>query len=300
MSSNIIKEKQYQIKFDGVNVTYFKVGKPENSLLIFLSGWPAGEFTLGSGILEELAKHFYVISFMYPGNYDSEPLPLYNNIFLQYANILRSVIVHEGLTETSSVLVAQSFGGGVASAYLSKYKKNISSIVFVNSFLNVPIKKSDCNWWMSYGVRYGAYMSKSIKYLPKSLVRLIIRKYFGISFNKEISHGELNDFFKKREAMIHSLASLFRKVMGGQTDIWPSVDLSEIPILFVWGNMDGIKLEFNGGMKVRYVERVSKEIKKQNPRTKLVTVDGGHMVLYEQPERMANLIIKNLNELVDS
>src|SRR3989344_7259663 len=114
----------HKIVIDDLEIYYRTAGSPEKQHLIFLHGWAARlDGPLGGDkVILELSKYFYVIAPEHPGLMRSMP-PKEIWGLDDYAHALIKLL--KPLNLVRPIIMGQSFGGGVATAYAKLYPEEI-------------------------------------------------------------------------------------------------------------------------------------------------------------------------------
>jgi len=120
---------------DGLEVYYRTVGNATKQHLVFLHGWGArSKGPLGSNkVILELSKYFYIVAPEHPGLVRSTP-PQEIWGFDEFAHSLHKLL--RPLNLQHPIVMGQSFGGGVASAYAKLYPEEIRTLILVDSVTN--------------------------------------------------------------------------------------------------------------------------------------------------------------------
>lgn len=259
-----------QILIDGLN-TYYRIAGDENKPpLIFLHGWGSridsfGPYHGTTEVIEEFAKHFYVLAPELPGLLRSDaPKEVWN--YEQFAEVVYEIA--KILDWGKSIVLGISFGGGVATAFAKLYPDYTKVLVVVDSVVSNRPRNSYLKFLYAWArLRTKLFPSPCV---PKFIKKILIYLYFGTPF-KFIDDKNIKD------KIILSDIDLKRDL---------SVDYKQLkmPIVLVWGNKD------------TWVTPISraKEIHQEVAGSKLITVKGGHSALAIRPEYVIGEIIKNL------
>jgi pimeloyl-ACP methyl ester carboxylesterase len=256
------------ISIQSLTVYYRTDGDTKNPPVILLNGWGArvNSFPFNSErVIHELAGHnFYVVSPEHPGLMRSEtPKEVWG--FEEYAEYLREFI--EKLNISSPIIIGQSFGGGVATAYAGKYSDKIKTLVLVCSGLSYDKYLRLFSRFKLYGANFLWILHE--KWVPRLIKRWLISTALGVPW--ENVEGEPYEQ---------------RMTMWKIFENWrlPNV-YSQIRArtILVWGTQDRL-------FPISEVRKVLKEL----PQGELYTVFGGHSVLYTRPREIVNLIVSKL------
>lgn len=255
---------------DGLQIFYRIGGSPDKPPLIFLHGWGSRIDSFGSyvgitGLIEELAKHFYVFAPELPGLLRSDaPKSVWN--YEQFAEVIFKLA--NTLNWKPSVVMGQSFGGGVATAFAKLYPDFAKALIIVDSVVSKRPQNSYMTWLYAWAkFRKKIFPSPLV---PKFFKRVLINLYFGTPM-KFIDNKNIN------EKNIMSDIDLTRNLIVDYNRL-------EMPLIIVWGDKD------------TWVTPISraKEIHKEIPNSKLIIVNGGHPVLYQKTEFVVGEILKCL------
>lgn len=256
------------IKIKNFTVYYRTVGNSENHPLVFLNGWGAkvrGFFPNSEKVIKEFARHnFYVISPEHPGLMRSEtPKTVWGP--KEYKEYLEEFI--EKLEIRNFVLVGQSFGGAIATAYAAEHPERIRALILVNAGLTRD-KAYRFVFRRLVGIRYLSRVIRS-KYLPTIFKRILIWLVLGIPWDKTEKEN-----LKKKAIM----SEIFRK--WSLPNVYSKISTRTI---LVWGSNDML-----------FPLSSAKEVAREIPNAKLYTVFGGHSVLYTRTKGVVNFIVSRL------
>jgi len=274
----------HKIKFGDVQIYYRTIGDSKKQPILFLPGWP-GIYLEKSGVFQELAKYFYVISPEHPGLLRSTPLSHYENIFDQYGEVVRVILQKEKLNTKKLIVMGQSFGGGIASHYAFRYPNYVKTLVFIDSVIgagNVAV-------YVKFLFNLGPKLIRFAAFLPIFLQKKVAFAVFGIPSThfKKFS-------FRDRFEMLDNYAHIVIKAWKDNHSLIEK-DYGSFPILFVWGDRDGKEFNLYGSCNVDDARSVADKLRAKGKEIKFITVSGGHTILYEKPEYVVNEIIKNLS-----
>ncbi|OGZ46531.1 MAG: hypothetical protein A3J55_03075 [Candidatus Ryanbacteria bacterium RIFCSPHIGHO2_02_FULL_45_17b] len=255
---------------DGLQIFYRIGGNLDKPPLIFLHGWGSRIDSFGSyvgitGTVEELAKHFYVFAPELPGLLRSDaPKSVWN--YEQFAEIIFKLA--NTLNWKPSVVMGQSFGGGVATAFAKLYPDFTKALIIVDSVVSKRPQNSYMTWLYAW-----ANFRKKIfpsPFVPRFLKKLLINLYFGTPM-KFIDNKNIKD------KIIMSDIDLTRNLVVDYNRL-------KMPLIIVWGDKD------------TWVTPISraKEIHKETLDSKLIIEKGGHPVLYKKPKIVIDDILKAL------
>lgn len=265
-SPEIIQD--HQITILGLNVYYRTAGNPKNPPLILLNGWGArlnGPVIASDKVIRELARHgFFVYSPEHPGLMRSEtPKAVWG--FKEYAEYVGEFI--EKLNIRTPIVLGQSFGGAVATAYAAEHSDKIKALVLVNAGLSSDKKHE---FFLRHRF-YGQYFTKMLlaRFIPKVFKKFLVASVLGVPW-KYI--GKEN--FEARSTM----GEIFNR--------WRLPNLYSLiraKTLLIWGRND-----------VLFPPSSAKEVEKELPNAELFIIGGGHGVIYARPKKVIDLIVSKL------
>ncbi len=274
------------IQISTSKVRYYIAGDLKNQPMLFLAGWP-GIYLEESGVLQELAKYFYVVNPEHPGLLRSDPLGHYTNIFEQYADCYREILKKEKLEDKKLVVMGQSFGGAVASHYAYKYPKHTKTLILTDSVIGA----GNIALYVQFQFRLSSKFLRIAKLLPSFFQKQIAFSVFGVPSN--VFNSET---ISKRLAMVDN----YTKIVTSSWDKGEKIivkDYRDFPILFVWGDRDGKEFNLYGSCNIDDARDASENLKNQGKNIKFITVSGGHSILYEKPEYVIGKIMEYLNNI---
>lgn len=158
----------HKTSIDGTIVYYRAGGDPAKPHLIFFNGWGArlnGIF--GSDkVIEELSKHFYVVSPELPGFMRSEPPKEVWKVD-DFATFIYKLL--QPLNLENPVVMGQSFGGGVAALYTMNFVRKAKCLILVDAVLAGRIENctSPFFWFGAMGTRGFQIWSEQKQYIAK-------------------------------------------------------------------------------------------------------------------------------------
>ncbi len=267
-----IQIEDHTVEIDGLTMYYRTAGNPSAAPLVFLHGWGAtlGKRCSTDHVIEALSQHFYVVAPEHPGLIRSDaPEELWS--YEEYAGALRQFLTL--LQIKKPIIMGQSFGGGIASAYASSYPTDISSLVLVDSVMT--------NRPFSFGMRIKHTWDRFMVMVldssdaPTILKKLVINLYLGTPF----------EFIS--EDTIQKAATMPRIDMNKDLNEPLILDYRKFPIpfLLVWGDTDTWNTP---------IQR-AREIHATVPGSTLIVIPGTHTVLYQRPQEIVGLIVPFLS-----
>lgn len=256
------------ISIKDLKVYYRIAGDPKDPPLVLLNGWGAkvrGVFPNSEKVVKEFVWcGFYVMSPEHPGLMRSEtPKTVWGP--KEYSEYVEEFVNKLGLRDF--VLVGQSFGGAIATAYAAEHYEKIRALILINAGLT----------------RDKAYrfVFRHFTLAPR-IAGLLRSKHAFLFFKKIIVWFGLGipwDFIEKE--------SFDRRAIVG--DIFRNWSLPNVyskihaKTILIWGSNDML-----------FPLSSAREVEKEIPSAKLYTVFGGHSVFYTQPKRIVKLIVSKL------
>lgn len=258
--------------FDDLSVHYFLIGEVRDIKVIFLPGW-GGSYnpTPYQGIVTAFESH-QVPSLVLelPGMAGSDtPLRPWSNE--DYADFLHQFVIQTGISKP--IIAGQSFGGSVAATYAKKYPNDISRLVLIDSSTgNKPLVKK---------IMVKALGNAFVSLLGSSRIPLPMKQSAASNMLK------LPDDLLVTETIV--TLTQRGKIMG-QTfmnthseDQLTLLSAIQVPTLFVWGEQD---------LMIPFSE--AKLMHQQMPQSQLVSLPGGHEVIFRTPKKTVELIVQHL------
>lgn len=260
--------ESHTIKIKNLTVHYRIAGNPENPTLVLLNGWGAkvrGFFPNSEKVIKGFARNnFYVISPEHPGLMRSEtPKTVWGP--KEYEEYLEEFI--EKLEVRNFVLVGQSFGGAIVTAYAAEHPERVRTLVLVNAGLTRD-KAYRFVFRRFIWIRYLTRILLS-KYFPAIFKRILIWVSLGIPW----SYTE-KESFETRAIM----GEIFRR--WSLPNVYSNISARTI---LLWGRYDML-----------FPLSSAKEVAKELPNAELYTLAGGHSVLYMKSQKVIDLIISKL------
>lgn len=259
---------------DNLTVYYRTAGDSTKPPLVFLHGW-GGRLDGRCGtdaVIAALAKDFYVVAPEHPGFIRSQaPTELWS--YEEYANALHTLLIPLRLQKP--IVMGQSFGGGIATAYAAQYPKNIGGVVLVDAVMtNRP---------------YNRFMR--IKHIWDALsVPIMESKLVPVFLKRTMAHLWLGAPFSLLDSQDLRKKAIMWKI-DKYKDIEKPLDVDytklPTPLILVWGEGDTFMTPLAR----------AREIHAQVPASQLIIVPGSHTVLYQRPNEIVPLITSKLLEL---
>lgn len=268
---------EQNITVQGARVYYQTCGARGKQTLLFFHGWP-GYLLEKSGVLQTLAQYFFVIAPAHPGLRKSDPLPTYEDIFKQYAVVAHHIVEKEGCDREQIIVMGQSFGGGVASAYVEHYPETTRALILTDSTMGASRR----DWWSHALFGYGGMLISVLPYLPRFLQRKILFMVYGVTVDDKNTWPSVEKTFPNRIAMVQNFTAILNQSKNSGVMV---IDrpYGDFPILFLWGDRDGKEFNMYGYCPVDDADALYKKLKKQGRNIQFTTVHGGHTILYRQP-----------------
>lgn len=264
----------YTVDIDGLTEYYHTAGDPAKQPIVFLHGWGArpGERCSTDHVIAALAGHFYVVAPEHPGLIRSEaPKELWS--YGEFAGALHRLLAF--LELKNPIIMGQSFGGGVATAYVARYPSNVKSLILVDS--NMTNEPRNTYWKAKQAWNRLSHKLLTSPLVPTPIKKLVINLYFGTPLR----------FINEETVVEKSFMSLINERLKSDKSL--DLDYREIrtPTMLIWGDKDTF---------VTPLQR-AKEIHKEIEGSKLIIVKGGHTVLFQRPKEIVDLIVSALSEL---
>lgn len=259
------------ILVEDLQVNYLELGEGKLSTVIFLHGW-SGKYNQSS--TRQIITAFYyagyhTIALEQPGMGRSQTpaLPWSNE---NYADFLVDFMETQKIEKT--ILVGQSFGGGVATKFAIKYPDRLDHLVLVdaNSNNKTVFKK---RLFLLVGNLYKESIESKI--LPIN-TKILISKYMLRLPNEDL---DVNTLIQRADVMSKTF------VLTHSEDLLNQLSKLSTPTLLVWGEADT-------NIPVREARKMNSSI----ANSVLVTLDGGHRVIYKRPKAVVDLITSKLAE----
>lgn len=267
--SSQIQDKS--IVVEELQVHYLELGEGNLPTVIFLHGW-GGKYDQSS--IRQIITAFYdagyhTIALEQPGMGRSQTptMPWSNE---NYADFLEHFIETQKIEKV--ILIGQSFGGGVATIFATKYPEKLNQLVLVDSNSN---NKTELKKWL-IGLSGNLYKKSIESQILSTSVKVKISNYMLRLPDKGLDIDNL-----KQRANVMSKTF----VLTHSEDLLDQLDKISTPTLLVWGVAD---------TKIPVQE--AKKMKSRIANSVLVTLDGGHRVIYKRPKAVIDLITSKLAE----
>lgn len=284
--------KENTITIDQAIIYYWIAGNKSANTLLFFHGWP-GYLLLESGVIQELAKYFYVISVQHPGLGKSDPLSSYTNVFEQNADVAFEILKKENRDKEKVFVMGQSFGGGVASAFAYKYSKNTKALIVTDSLMGGENKLDIYSLQIYLWLYFGPFISKLIIYFPKFIQKYALWEGMGVRIKNSNDWERIYKSMHSRIELVENFAKVVRDSNKTKISILDK-QYADFPILMLWGDRDGKEFSRYGSCNVDRAKELAEKMRQYNKKLKFVTVHGGHTILYRNPKYVVGEMIKNL------
>ncbi len=261
----MIQEKKATI--DALSFYYKLVGDPQNPSLVFLHGHPMPDLPAErfdySNVLLELAKYFYVIAPEHIGTMRSDPpqKPISKE---ERAEVIHKLL--ESLKIRTPIMMGQSFGGGVALVYAHLYPQKVKTLILVDAVTDYRKR----TYFILGAIRYWLY--KSLFALPLSLDFKRNLVYWS-SKRAKLPESDLRKYLNQLHPINYVINVDYLRL--------------KTPTILVWGKNDWFITPVSDAYR----------LKRKIKGSRLVLVDGGHTILYQDPEYVVGEIVKSLNLL---
>ena len=256
-----IQAKEIIIK--GLKVYYSTAGNPQNQVIVFLNGWGArfsGIFGSRKIIKQLAGRGFFVYSPEHPGLMRSET-PKYVWGVEEYVADLNDFITK--LNIQNLILIGQSFGGSIATAYAYRHSANLKTLILVSSGVSSDKPNGRFFWAWFYGKLFKKLLLAPLA--PRILKKILVSWFLGVPWN----------FTQKNTFEEHS-------IMGEIFKNWLLENRYaqiKIKTILVWGKRDTL-IPISSAEKV--VQELSHGI--------LFKLNGGHSILYTRTKMVVNFI----------
>lgn len=265
---NDIPVQDHTIPIKNISVYYRTAGGPSHQAIILLNGWGARVWSFpfnSERVIGEFARRgFYVISPEHPGLMRSEtPKTVWG--FREYAEYLDEFIAK--LNIQNPIIIGQSFGGAVATAYAAEHWELIKTLVLVCSGLSDNRRLHLFSRLKLYGPNFLWLVTKP--YVPRFFKKCLVASALGVPWEQAGKEP-----WERRAIMSKIFANWFLP------DVYPKI---KVRTILIWGNND-----------LLFPLSMAKEVTKKLPHGELYTVFGGHSVLYFRPKEIVSLIAGKL------
>lgn len=258
-----------EIEIDGITIHYRTLCEEDRQPVVFIHGW-GGPYENRDQITTALHdQEFCVFTMEVPGlDRSTTPKEVWDND--RYAEFFKQVFDDIGIEKP--IVIGQSFGGGVAASYAKLYPEDIEYLVLVDA--NTTDKD----------------------FLYPKLIR-ILGNTFSSSLKSKIFPASIKNIFTKNMLTVPDEAlnasNYDERSIMGQTFIlthtenqYEKLEQIAIPTILIWGESDR-------KIPVKKAEVIDGKLKN----SVLVTLPGGHTLIYKDPEAVAKIIKEEVRKL---
>lgn len=217
-------------------------------------------------VLKKLSEYFYIVAVTPTGILQSEP-PNEEWNLTKNADLLNIFLNQLGWGK--SIIMGQSYGGGIASTYASIYPESTRVLIMVDSAISDRVR-ADTKLNKLKSAAFPLYKALlSSRLVPFSIKQCLA--YQVHSMSEEYTGPE---YIRRYTYMINN-------------GILPTVDYKTlvVPTFLVWGKQDEIT-----------PLATAEELNRQIPNSKLILLEGKHRILYENPKEVVESIVTALQE----
>lgn len=259
--------EDHKITVNNIETYYQTAGDSSKPTILFMHGWGARKNNVCSKgkkrVISELAQYFSVVAPELPGLVRTTP-PSEKWGAEEYAKFVHAFLA--SLEIEKSIVMGQSFGGGVASTYASLYPENTSGLILVDA----SQAKRPENFYYRLRFKWKPIFDTVVgsKYVPLFIKKIMMSPWLGTPWNHINSH---------------EVAAKYLVMTDIETQYKVKTDYKtlKMPVLLIWGSKD---------TSVTPLER-AKEIHAEIPQSKLAIIDGGgHLALYTHTQEAVNEI----------
>lgn len=270
----------YRLNLDDIELVVYdslKKLKYSNSLTFVLLHGSPGQISNWKYIIKLLESQYRVIAFDLRGyGLSSKP----EKISLKdYLSDLRYLLNESGISDKDAVLVGHSFGGLVAQEYAARY--TVKGLVLIGSVVRLKPDFIDRIIW-----HLPPFLWRKILFTENFLTRKIYRDLF---FSKKTSDDVFEEFIRDNKEYLEALpphSFRYLRYFSGY-NASNSVSKIKVPTLIIVGSDD----------KVTSPEH-SRELHVLIKNSELVVVpDAGHLILYEKPELIVEMLLRFVKKL---
>lgn len=287
-----MKVSEHWITYEGSKIRYWTCGNTNNEALIFFHGWP-GYLLLESNVVQELAKHFFVIAPQHPGLGKSDPLPSYHNIFEQNAGVAMQILKKESRDHDKVIVMGQSFGGPVASAFTHLYPKKTKALIMIDSLMGGKLMINIFSLWVYFWLYGGPKIARLGIYLPKFILKVLAWEGMGLKMENPQDWKRFYQSVPKRIALIENYAKRLHESFQIKKALIDK-QYDDFPVIMLWGDRDGKEFSRYGSCHVDLARALAEKMSRYNKKLKFITVSGGHTILYDKPRYVIDEMLKCL------
>lgn len=256
---------EHSTRIDDLSIFYTTAGNPNSQPAVFLHGRGArkGRFFLGiDPVISNLAKDFYVVAPEHPGLNRSQT-PEKNWNFDDYAKVYHRLFSKLDLDKL--LLIGNSFGGAIATAYAKLFPKNVQALILVDSVVSSDYPET-----------------QTVLNMDRNILRILESKFAPLLLKKVTVWNALGTpmgLLDEKEIQ--------RKIKFIKNAWKLNIDYAklQVPTTLIWGKND-IKIH-----PIKY----ARDIVKKNPEIKLVEYTGDVGTIYQDPQKVIGLIREIFN-----
>jgi len=270
----------FTVEVNGVRLRVYdsarERGYPPGTVLVFLHGSP-GQISNWKHVIRILKDGYRVVAYDQRG-YGLSDKP--EKVAMKdYIDDLRDILRELGVDEGSAVLVGHSFGGMVAQEYAAS--RRVRGLVLIGSTTRISVDIIDRVVWHLPPIFW-----RRILFTENPLTRRVYRSLF---FSRATPESIFTEFIRdNKEYLEKSPPHMFRYLKYFKdydaSEILPKI---ECPTLIIVGKEDKV----TPPSESRLIHSLIKN-------SRLVEVeDAGHLILYEKPRLIAELITSFIESL---
>jgi len=261
--------EDHPIEFEGLAIHYRTLCKKDQQPVIFIHGW-GGPYENRDQVTTALHnQEFCVFTLEVPGlDRSTTPNEPWSND--QYVEYFKKVIAT--LNIEKPIIIGQSFGGGVAASYAKLYPDEIRYLVLVDAnttdkdFLYPKLIKL-------LGDTFSSTLKSSL--IPTSFKNLFIKNMLTVPDDALNASNHVERSVMGETFILTHTENQFEKLEHIST-----------PTILIWGESD---------RKVPVGKAKLMDEKLVN--STLVTLPGGHTVIYKDPEAVAKILKAEVEKL---
>lgn len=276
-----MKFEDKTISINGRKVFYRQLGQEKQGTVVFLHGYP-GNYEGLSDLAKEFGDTYRIIMPNFPSCGGSEPLEGSRNLN-SFADWLSTFLMELKVNQVT--IVGHSFGSRVALTFADSYPKKVKHLVLIT-----PVLKADS--MLVYVVLLKYKLAKLLsprlqkKFLSSKLYEYVACKIVLKSKNSARHKKIIERGFKELEH-VHpeTQIDLFEEFY--RSDLTLLTEKITIPTLVIAGQEDEVA-----------VLKSIKEFAVHMKQVSLSVLKGGHLVPFERPRAVANIIISWLESQI--
>ncbi len=261
---------------NGIRIGVYKDLEGEGPVLTFIHGFP-GQISNWKYQLEYFRGKFSLVAYDQRGFGTSDKPERVS--FKEYLSDLEALLRKLGLKDEDVVLIGHSFGGMVSEWYAGAHP--VKGLVLIGSLVEMKPDVTDRIIW-----HLPPFLWKPPLFSDNFLTRRLYRKMF---FSPSTPEEVFKDFMRDNKEYIESLPAHVFRYSRYYVNHSAEEALKRIkcPTLIIVGEDDVVT-----------PPRESERIHRLVPNSKLIVLErSGHMVLYEKPDEINQLIENFVKEL---